>query len=410
MRKSIGRIAALAVALCLLLTGCSLTGSSAAENALAAKSDTMTISRQEYEQLLRFSELNELLNTVQAYYYIEPDTEAMIENAERGLMYGLEDPYTFYYNPQEYASMWEDDGGEYAGVGIQIMSSYVTYLCTISRVFANSPAAEAGLRKGDILVKVEDVDVTAYTLQSAVDIMRGEVATAVNVQVQRGDELLDFTIPRAVVHVNWVSSCMLEGDVGYISLYEFSGDCASVFQTQLNSLIDSGAKGLIIDLRDNPGGWVDDAVKVADIFLPEGNVTYLENRYGAREYYNTKAGALDIPLVVLINENSASSSEVLCGALQDRGAATLVGVTSFGKGIVQYVLPVGANGAGMQVTAAQYYTPNGHSVHKIGITPDVWAEMPEGDTTLYELGDLSDAQLRKGLEVVREMITEKNAK
>ena len=369
-------------------------------NALADdSSDTVTISREEYERLQRYSSLDDLAQMVEEYYYVQPDLDAMLDGAKRGLLAGLQDPYTYYYSPEEFSQMWDDDQGEYAGVGIQIAASYVTMMCTITRVFSDSPASEVGLRKGDILSKVNDLDVTAETLNDAVDIMRGAVGETVNVQVLRDDQLLDFVIPRAVVHVNWVSSCMLDQDVGYILLYEFSGDCAARFQEQVTALVDQGATSLIIDLRDNPGGWIDDAVSIADIFLPKETVTYLQYRDGTKDYYTATDGQLDIPLVLMMNENSASSSEILAGALQDYGIATIVGTQSYGKGIVQYVLPVGSDGAGMQLTTAQYFTPNGRSIHKIGITPDVECQLPEGDYTLYDLGDLADVQLSKAYEV-----------
>ncbi len=404
-----GKLLIVMIMISLLLTGCSLLPSTVANTIKDAAQggtpgETVTISKEEYERYQKYQELDELLQVVEAYYYQEPNVDAMIENAERGLLFGLEDPYTFYYNPEQYAQMWEDDEGEYAGVGIQLMGSMETYLCVITRVFDGTPAFKAGIRKGDILLMVDDLEVTAYSMNEAVKIMRGEVGKTVKLQVQRGEERLEFTVPRAVVHVNWVSSCMLEGSVGYIALYEFSGDCAVKFKEQMDTLISQGAKGLVIDLRDNPGGWVDDAIKLADIFLPDTNVAYLENRAGEREYYKAQAGELSIPLVVLINENSASASEILSGALQDHQKATIVGKKSFGKGVVQYVLPVGAKGAGMQLTTAQYFTPNGNKVHKVGITPDVEALMPEGDTTLYQLGDLSDAQLKKAHEVALELI------
>lgn len=415
MRHSIrvsGKLLIVIVMISLLLTSCSLLPSTVADTAKDAlrnggtDSGTVTITKEEYERLQKYAEMDELLQIVEALYYQEPDVDAMIENAERGLLYGLEDPYTFYYNPEQYAELWAEDEGEYAGIGIQLMGSYETYLCTITRVFDGSPAMEVGLRKGDTLAKVNDLEVTAYSMNEAVNIMRGEVGQTVNIQVMRGDELLDFTVPRAIVHVNWVSSCMLEQNIGYITLYEFAGDCSVKFKEQLDTLLAQGAKGLIIDLRDNPGGWVDDAVKLADIFLPEGTVAYLEDRNGAKEYYSSKAGELEIPLVVLINEHSASASEILSGALQDYKKATIVGTQSYGKGVVQSVIPVGDNGAGMQVTSAQYFTPNGNKVHKVGIAPDVEAEMPEDDTTLYQLGDLSDAQLNKAHEVALQLVAE----
>ena len=395
-RNRIGALLLVILMTYALLTGCSLlpSASSSAMNALDTGSDTVTVSREEYERLQKYASLDTLSQMVEEYYYVEPDFDAMLEGAKRGLLAGLGDPYTYYYNAEEYAQLWEDDTGEYAGVGIQISASYVTMLCTITRVFAGSPAEAAGIHKGDILTRVDTLDVTAATLNEAVRIMRGQVDTPVDVQVLRDSELIDFTITRKVVHVNWVSSTMLAGDVAYIQLYEFAGDCYARFQEQLNTLLAQGAKALIIDLRDNPGGWVEDAVKLADIFLPEENVTYMIYRDGSRDDYNATAGSISIPMVMILNENSASASEILAGAFQDYGIATVVGTQSYGKGIVQFVMPVGDSGEGMQLTTAQYYTPKGRSLHKVGITPDIEAKMPEGDVTLYELGDLNDAQLK----------------
>lgn len=401
------KLMCLMLSVSLLLTGCALLPTTVSDAAMG-KEDTVTISRAEYERLQRYAELDEIWQIVEQYYYQEPNAQDMLDGAEMGLLYGLGDPYTYFYDPEQYAAMWADDEGEYGGVGIQIMGDYVTGLCTISRVFLDSPALEAGLRKGDILVKVEDLDVVATTLQDAVNIMRGDIGTPVNIQVQRGDQLLDFVVERRVVHVNWVNSCMLEGDVGYISLYEFSGDCSTSFAVHLDNLMNEGAKALVIDLRDNPGGWVDDAQKVADMFLAEGEVASLVYRDGSSEHYATTTDGKEnaIPLVVLVNEYSASASEILAGALQDRGRATIVGAKTFGKGVVQYVLPVGTRGAGMQLTVAQYYTPNGNEVHKVGITPDVEAQLPEGDTTMYDIGDLNDQQLKQAYDVALGLIAE----
>jgi len=392
----------------LLLLGCALlpvTVGDSVRSVLEGEPETVTISREEYERLSRYAELDELLQLVEYEYYQEPDVDAMLEGAKSGLLFGLEDPYTFYYTPEAYAAMWEEDKGEYAGLGIQLLASYETYTCAISRVFSGTPAEAAGLHKGDVLVLVEDLEVNAYNLQEAVDIMRGEVGRKVKIQVRRGNELLDFEIPRAIVHINRVSGLMLDQDIGYIALYDFMSGSNAEFQAQLDTLLAMGATGLILDLRDNPGGWVEDAQIIADIFLPECTIAYWERRDGTREYYNATAGEVDIPLVVLVNENSASASEILAGALQDHQKATLVGTKTFGKGIVQHVATlqdVGNWGAGMQLTIAQYFTPAGHAVHKVGIQPDVEVTLPEGSTMIqYELGDLSDIQLAKALEVVR---------
>ncbi len=390
-----------------MLTGCAmLTGNKAiSESAPQVTGDTVTVSREEYERFKKYQELDELLQVVQEYYYQEPDVDKLIENAQRGLLFGLEDPYSYYYNPEEYAELWEDDKGQYAGIGIQISANFDTLLCTVSRVFKGSPAKDVGIHKGDIIKQVDDLAVDAYNLQDAVDIMRGTVGETVEVTVRRGTETIAFTVPRANIQVNRVESVMLEGNIGVVSLFEFAGDCRTAFMEAVNKLITDGAKGLIVDLRDNPGGWVDDAVAIADMFLPEVTVYYTENRKGEREYASAKSGQIDVPLVVLMNENSASASEVLAGALKDHGAATIVGVTSYGKGIIQYVIPVGDSGAGMQLTVAQYFTPNGNKVHKEGIIPDVVAELPEGDTGMYETGDLNDPQLSKAVETLQDMMS-----
>ena len=365
--------------------------------------DTVTISKAEYERYKQFDTLLELMDLVDYAYFEEYDVQDMLDGAANGLLLGLGDPYTFYYTPEEYAELWEDDEGEYAGVGIQISTSYLTGLCTISRVFDNGPAREAGVLKGDILYKVEDLYVNSTTVNDAVDIMRGTPGTTVHVVFLRGTEEIEYDLVRAQITVNRIESGMLTDDVGYIYLYEFAGDCAKEFQAAVTDLQQKGAKGLIIDLRDNPGGWVDDAEAIGDIFLDKGTLCYLEYIDGSREYYSTKAGKIDMPLVILVNENSASSSEILTGALKDRADATIVGVQSYGKGIVQTVVEL-QNGAGMQMTIAQYYTPNGNAVHKIGITPDVLIELPEGDVGMYEFGDLADVQLAKALEVMQQKL------
>jgi len=386
-----------------MLTGDMLTGGSAASSAPASASgDSVTISREEYERYQQFDVLLELMDMADLYYYEEVNTQNMLDGAANGLLQGLGDPYTFYYTPEEFAELWEEDEGEYAGVGIQISTSYLTGLCTVSRVFDNGPAREAGIHKGDILYMVEDMYVNSSTINDAVDVMRGVPGTDVKVVVLRGTEELTFTLTRATITVNRIESGMLNEDVGYIFLYEFAGDCSAEFGKHLKSLEEKGMKGLIIDLRDNPGGWVDDAEAIADYFLDKGTLCYLQYKDGSREYYRTKTDKTDrlnFPLVILVNENSASSSEILTGALKDRANATVVGVQSYGKGIVQSVVTLDG-GAGMQMTVAQYYTPNGNAVHKLGITPDVEIHLPQGDNGMYEFGDLADPQLAKALEIM----------
>ena len=414
MKKKVALLLALLLMVC-TLSGCGYlptalwsdmmsSGKTSGSSAVvSADGETVTISKEEYERYKQFDTLLELMDLVEYGYFEEYDVQDMLDGAANGLLLGLGDPYTFYYTPEEYAELWEEDEGEYAGVGIQISTSYLTGLCTISRVFDNGPAREAGVQKGDILYKVEDLYVNSSTINDAVDIMRGTPGTTVHVVFLRGTEEVEYDLVRAKITVNRIESGMLTEDVGYIYLYEFAGNCATEFQAAVNSLESKGAKGLIIDLRDNPGGWVDDAEAIGDIFLDKGTLCYLQYNDGSREYYYTKAGKKDMKLVVLMNEHSASSSEILAGALKDRADATIVGVQSYGKGIVQTVVGLD-DGAGMQMTIAQYYTPNGNAVHKVGITPDVEVYLPDGDNGMYEFGDLNDAQLAKALEVMQQKL------
>ena len=413
MKKRIVLLLSLALVAC-LLSGCAylpfsgltsmldLTGGAAVTD----NGDTVTIPKEQYEKYKQFDKLLEMQEIAEYYFYEEVDPAKLIDGAALGLLTGLDDPYSFYYSPEDYKELWEDDEGEYAGVGIQISGNYATGICTVSRVFDNGPAREAGVHKGDILYKVEDLYVDAFSLQDAVDIMRGTPGTDVNVTFLRNGEEISFVLTRAQINVNRVEAMMLDEEIGYIALYEFAGDCSAKFETALNDVVSQGAKGVIIDLRDNPGGWVDDAETIGDLFLDKGTLCYLQYRDGTREYYHTKNGKTDVQLVLMLNENSASSSEILAGALKDRANATIVGVQSYGKGIVQSVLPISNDGSGMQLTIAQYFTPAGNKVHKIGITPDVEIALPKGDNGMYEFGDLSDPQLSRALEVMREKLAQ----
>lgn len=377
-----------------LLTGIAFAFSASGES--LRRRSTVTIDNTEYDRLKQYEKLDEVLQYIQAYYYKDPDVDAMLDTAIQGLLAGLEDPYTFYYDEENWKSMWEDEEGEYTGIGIQLLGNYADQTVKITRVFRDTPAQAVGMRKNDVLVRVEDIEVTTETMQAAVNTMRGEVGGTVQVEVLRGEEYITFDITRAAIHTNNVDYMMLENNVGYVVLYQFATDALiNDFTKAMDALEAEGAKSIILDLRDNPGGWVDDAVNVADRFLDRKLVVYTNTRYEKHvdERY-TKNGADDIPLVVLVNGNSASSSEILSGALKDYGRATIVGTQTFGKGIMQYVLGLSDNVTGMQLTYCEYFTPKGNSVHGIGITPDIIVEMPEEMTYAdLELGDMNDPQL-----------------
>lgn len=373
--------------------------------AVGNSGDTVTISKKDYERYKKLDQLFEMADIVEEYCYYDVEEEDMIQMAYTGLLAGVGDPYTFYYSPEDFAEMWADDEGKYAGVGMQIQGNYATGICTITRVFDGSPALEAGVLRGDILYRVgEDLYVNAENLTEAVNIMRGEPGTYVNVTFLRNGEEVNFDLMRANITVNYVQDMMIDDEIGLIQLYEFSGECEKEFENRFNKLLEQGAKSLILDLRDNPGGWVDAAQYIADIFCDAGDVCYLQYKDGTEEHcYTTKDGKKEIPMVILLNESSASASELLSACLRERAGAKVVGVTSFGKGIVQQVCYVGNEGAGMQFTIAEYLTPGGEKIHKIGVVPDYECPLPEGDVGMYDFGDLTDPQMAKAIEVIREM-------
>lgn len=359
---------------------------------------TVTISQSEYDELIalrdKYAKMEEVQAYIDTYFYQEPDDDLMLEYALRGMLTALDDNYTFYYNEQEWSDLWSDDEGEYGGIGVQLQGNYTTGIVTITRVFKNTPAEEAGMRKGDQLIRVEDIDVDPYSMSAAVNVMRGLTETTVNVEVIRDGENIIFDIPRALISINRVEYTMLPENVGYIVLYEFAGECDVEVENALKALEAQGATSLIIDLRDNGGGWVSAAQNISDLFLDRTLLFYAQDRSGAKENYYTKAGKTDIPLYFLVNGYSASSSEILAGSLQDLGRATVVGTQSFGKGIIQYVIPLTGEKDGFQFTCAQYFYASGKAVHKIGVTPDVIVEQPEEQVNAYfELGDLTDTQL-----------------
>lgn len=366
------------------------------------------ISTAEYEDFMWFSEVMDLFDNIRASYYKETDPVELMEGAARGVLWSLEDPYSYYYNPQEYSDMWAEDQGNYVGIGVMINSDMNTNISTICRVFKGSPAEKAGVQRGDILYKVgEDFYVTAENITNAVKIIKGLPGTDVDVTFLRNGEEITYTITRNEISVNETESTMIDNEIGYIALYSFAGTCEFEFETELNNLVSQGAKGIIIDLRDNTGGWVDQAHYIADLFMDAGELCYLVygNGYESHGEYPTTDGKADVKLVVLINENSASSSEILTGALRDCADASIVGVKSFGKGIVQMVHGIGTRGAGFQLTTAEYFTPNGTAVHGIGITPDYIVELPEGDNGMYKFADTKkDVQLKKAVEALREKL------
>lgn len=382
---------------CLMLLPAALA--SEGSRVVYGTNDTVTISRSEYEKLKKYQLLEEVRTYVEQYYYVEPDEQAMMDGAIQGLLSGLNDAYTFYYPKEAWKTMWEDDEGKYAGIGVQMLGDWRNSTVTIVRVFRGTPAEEAGLQKGDIFYKVEDLEVNTTTMQDAVNIMRGVPGEKVHVEVLRNGEVLPFDIVKAEIIVNRLEHKVLENDIGYIAVYEFAGDADTAFDKAFKDLQAQSMKGLIIDLRDNPGGWVEQGVHIADAFLDKTLLFYTEDRAGNQDKTYTTDGKSDLPLVILVNENSASTSEIFTAAMKDYQRATIVGTNTFGKGIIQYVTALSDGVSGFQFTGAQYFSAKGNKVHEVGVAPDVEVTMPEGEEhTYYQFGDMSDPQLKAAYE------------
>lgn len=340
--------------------------------------------------------LAELKGHVEDEYLFEYDEQKMADGAYMGFLYGLGDPYTYYYNEEEYAALQESYTGEYYGIGVLVQQDPESREVTILRVF-DGPAKEAGIQKGDILYRVEDLMVSEEDLNTVIAKIKGDEGTTVNVEIYRKEtkEYMAFDVERRQVVTEDVEYRMLTDQIGYVLLDQFEGKAADQIKAAIKDLEAQGMQGLVLDLRDNPGGDLDVMLDIADIFLPRGVVLTIEDVKGHSIPYYSGSQQFTKPLVVLVNGNSASASEALSGAIKDHGTGTLVGTQTFGKGIVQSIYPLQGGKTGMKLTTAHYYTPGGTCIHGTGITPDVVIEPEEGG---------ADVQLEKALEIAEEMI------
>ncbi|MBR7058884.1 MAG: S41 family peptidase [Stomatobaculum sp.] len=345
------------------------------------------------------SKIRLLQKVINKNYLFDEDPEAVENSIYAGMMEGLGDPYSIYYTEEEYKKLTEDSSGTYSGIGALLQQNPETGICTIIKVFKGSPAEEAGLKNDDILFKVDGNEITGQDLDYFVTTyIRGEEGTDVEITVLRGDKLEEITmkVTRRSIDVPTVEYEMKENDTGYIQISEFELVTEEQFKEAVEALQAQGMKRLIIDLRNNPGGIVQTCVEMLDYMLPDGLLVYTAGRNGVGEkYYSDDGHEVNIPTVLLVNGNSASCSEIFAGAYKDFGRARLIGTQTFGKGIVQFVIPLG-DGSAVKVTTQHYYTPNGFDLHGTGIAPDVEIKPEEGDA----LNGEHDAQLEKAMELL----------
>ena len=349
--------------------------------------------------------LDEIYNAVNIYYYEDFEKDELEASLYKGLVEGLNDPYSVYYTKEEYEDMMVSTTGTYYGIGAGLSQNIETMVVTITKVYRGTPAEEAGLKNGDIILSVEGLDATSMEVSKLVQHIRGEEGTTVHMTIYREStqETLQFEVERRHVELPSIEGEMLENGIGYIQITEFQSKTDEQFEEMLQDLNEQGMKGLIVDVRSNPGGLLSSVVNLCDYILPEGLIVYVEDSFGNNEEYVSDKRSVQLPMVVLMDENSASASEIFAGALKDYQYATLVGKTTYGKGIVQNIIPL-SDGDAVKLTTAKYFTPNGNYIHGVGIEPDVEVEY-EYTGSLEETYDKNyDSQFLKALEVIQGMM------
>ena len=345
--------------------------------------------------------IDELMSYIDLYYNDDYDEEDIRNAIYAGTLEGLGDPYSVYYTADEYKDMQINTSGNYYGIGAALSQDAKTKEVTISKVYEGTPAEEAGLKDGDQIIKVNDTESTSKELSALVQEIRGEEGTTVHLQVYRAsnNKTFEIDVERKNVELPSITSKMLDGGIGYIQISEFQSKTDEQFKSALADLKKQGMKSLIVDVRSNPGGLINAASNILDQILPEGTVVYTEDKYGKREDYTSDSNCLDCPIAVLVNENSASASEIFAGAIKDYNYGTLIGTKTFGKGIVQTVFPL-EDGDAVKITTAKYYTPKGKYIHGVGIEPDIELTYkysgPEDEA--YDMK--YDNQVQKAIEVL----------
>jgi len=370
--------------------------------ALSSVSSTVSKDLGSITDVKKYELLFQVRDALITKYDGEIDDNTLLEAAIKGMTASLNDPYTVFMNAEEYKSFMEQSNGEFVGIGAQVGIKEEGFV--VIAPIEGSPAEEAGLKTGDVILKVDDTDVTGLTLDQTISLIRGEAKTEVKITVKRDNtDNLDISITRDVIKVVSVKGEMVDDKIGYIQLSAFDDNVSEALKEAINQLKAQGMKGMILDLRGNPGGYLNEAVSVASQFVEKGKViTYTVDKYNNKIESKSEGGeAIGMPLVVLINGGSASASEVVTGALRDYGVATTVGVTSFGKGIVQQLVEFKGGESSLKVTTSKYYTPNGENIHKIGITPDYEVTLNEELAEKEYSKDL-DNQYQKALEVLKE--------
>lgn len=355
----------------------------------------------ENEDFEEYLILEEIFDKYEEYYIYDLDKQALIEQAAKGMVYGTDDTYGAYFTEEEYEQFMMEDKGEYVGIGVLVNIGENNEL-SVAQVYEDSPAEGVGVLPGDIVVGVNGENVVGVDYILVIDMIKGEEGTDVTIAFNRGGEIVELTMTRAHIISTQAKWFMADDDIGYIRIYEFSGNASEMFHRALDELLDQGAQAFILDLRFNPGGSKAIAVEIGDTLFPKGDIITLIDNEGNEYVDRSDAKYLNMPLVVLINGSSASASELISGGVQDYGVGTLVGETTFGKGVAQgfYYL---SDGGVLRITSSYYETAGGRCPQDVGITPDVEVIL---DEEVYKNPSLltteQDNQMQKALEILRD--------
>ena len=332
-------------------------------------------------------------------YIGELDDERMLEMAVKGYVAGVGDEYTAYYTPEEMNQEYDTAMGNYVGIGIYMIVNYEEGTITIVEAMENSPALEAGLQENDLITKVDGEEVTVDNVSEISDKIKGEEGTSVKLEIKRGEEEFEVEIERRRIEVSHIESRMLDGNIAYIQVLDFDGGVAKEFKENYEQLKSEGATSLIIDIRSNGGGVVDEAIDMLEMICDNSSTSLIEtDKDGKETIIKSEAEPIiDIPIVVLVNGSSASASEIFAGALKDHNKATIIGTQTYGKGVIQTLMRL-SDGSGLKTTTEEYCTPNRNKINKVGIEPNIVVELP---ADIEELTDENDTQLQRAIEELK---------
>ncbi|WP_066646257.1 S41 family peptidase [Christensenella timonensis] len=362
-----------------------------------------------YEDLKKYMEISDLETLINENFYQQVDEAPMLNGTLKGMVSALGDPYSVYYTEDEYKEYKAKSEADLAGIGISAGPYQNSGQLKIERVYSGGPAESAGLKENDVIVAVDGVALAGLDYESAFNMLRGPNGSSLTLTVVSGGQPQDLPITRATFDTQYVTYTMLDSvddwNIAQIVISEFNGNCVEEFKRAIQFLKDEGADGVIIDVRGNMDGSVKSAAEMLDQIVPEGSLGYSVDKNEQKDEMTADADYFDLPMVVLVDGNSASASEVFAGAVQDRARGQVVGSRTYGKGVIQAILDMPYSGGGVKLTTAVYYTPNGNLINGAGITPDVPVDPPADLTALtFE----TDTQLQQAIATVREMVVAQN--